>query len=272
MARRNRGFLDELASAPWPLGIIAGILGFLLVLYGIPAFLASRSAAFAQAFASRHVLTLLAYAVLGMCWIAALASFVGARRRRKLLDTRTGLQSIAGVDWRDFERLVGEAFRRQGYRVEESGLGGADGGIDLVLSKEGRRVLVQCKQWRREKVPVNVVREMYGLLAHHRADEVVVAAMGGFTRDAEQFALGKPIRLLDGAALLRMIREVQPATGANVPTRVDEESRPWTMSTAAEPDCPHCGSTMVRKTNRRDRSVFWGCSRFPACRGTRPAS
>jgi restriction system protein len=59
---------------------------------------------------------------------------------------------------------VGEAFRRQGYTVEETSLGGADGGIDLILRKDGRRTLVQCKQWKRQRVGVNIVREMAGLL------------------------------------------------------------------------------------------------------------
>jgi restriction system protein len=47
-----------------------------------------------------------------------------------LLETRTDLDSLAANGWRDFERLVGEAFRRQGYAVEETGLGGADGGME----------------------------------------------------------------------------------------------------------------------------------------------
>jgi len=262
--------VDALASAPWPVGIAAGVLGFGLVLYGIPAFLGARSPVFAQVFAGGPLLTLLACAVLLICWMAALASFTGARRRRNLLDTRTSLQSIAEVDWRDFERLVGEAFRRKGYRVEENGLGGADGGIDLVLAREGRRVLVQCKQWHRDKVPVNVVREMYGLLAHHRADEVVVATLGGFTRDAEQFAHGKPIRLLDGSSLLRMIREVQSAEVADSPGRSAQGVGPSPMvPTADVPGCPRCGSAMVRNVNRQHGSAFWGRSRFPDCRGTR---
>jgi len=36
--------------------------------------------------------------------------------------------------------------------------------------------------------------------------------------------------------------------------------------------CPQCGSSMVRRTARRGRGAgrqFWGCSRFPSCRGTR---
>lgn len=39
-------------------------------------------------------------------------------------------------------------------------------------------------------------------------------------------------------------------------------------------DCPLCSSSMVLRTARRGRnsgSKFWGCSRYPACRGTRAA-
>jgi restriction system protein len=32
---------------------------------------------------------------------------------------------------------------------------GPDGGVDLQLKKDGNRFLVQCKQWRTQKVGVN---------------------------------------------------------------------------------------------------------------------
>ena len=35
------------------------------------------------------------------------------------------------------------------------------------------------------------------------------------------------------------------------------------------PECPRCGAIMVARRRRSDGSPFWGCSRFPACRGTR---
>ncbi len=34
------------------------------------------------------------------------------------------------------------------------------------------------------------------------------------------------------------------------------------------PACPGCGATMRRRESAR--GAFWGCSRFPACRATRP--
>jgi hypothetical protein len=37
--------------------------------------------------------------------------------------------------------------------------------------------------------------------------------------------------------------------------------------------CPQCGSAMTQRVARHGPtagSAFWGCSRFPTCRGTRP--
>lgn len=35
------------------------------------------------------------------------------------------------------------------------------------------------------------------------------------------------------------------------------------------PECPSCSGPMVLRQNRRQGNSFWGCQRFPACRGTR---
>lgn len=33
--------------------------------------------------------------------------------------------------------------------------------------------------------------------------------------------------------------------------------------------CPECGGEMVSRLNRRDNSRFWGCQKYPECKGTR---
>jgi restriction system protein len=38
---------------------------------------------------------------------------------------------------------------------------------------------------------------------------------------------------------------------------------------AGSPACPRCGAAMVLRTSRKDGSQFWGCPKYPACRGTR---
>lgn len=159
--------------------------------------------------------------------------------------------------------LVGEAFRRQGYIVQETGQGGPDGGIDLVLCKDDKLTLVQCKRWKTQRVDVKVVREMYGLLAHHQASEVKIIAVGAYTADAQRFAAGKPIELITGAALLDMVRSVQ-----TIPANPTPQARAPTAPETTPP-CPKCGKEMQLRANRRTNERFWGCTSYPGCRGTR---
>lgn len=266
MARREKSMFDLMASVPWPVGIVFGILGFVVVRYGIGWYLASSTNPILAAvgkLAKSGGFAAFAWLVLGICWVAALFSFLGRGKRERLLETQTSLDSLRAMNWREFEILVGEAFRREGYQIEETGLGGADGGIDLWLSKNGKTALVQCKQWRNQRVDVKVVREMYGLLAHHHADAVKIVTVGDFTPDAQRFAQDKPIELIRGEALLALVRSVQvskPARRINLFNRIS--------LAGSAPTCPSCGSTMVKRVNRQSRHVFWGCSRYPGCHGT----
>lgn len=35
------------------------------------------------------------------------------------------------------------------------------------------------------------------------------------------------------------------------------------------PNCPDCGSHMISRLNKKSNRRFWGCSKFPECKGTR---
>lgn len=35
--------------------------------------------------------------------------------------------------------------------------------------------------------------------------------------------------------------------------------------------CPKCGGQMLKRSNRKTGDAFWGCAKFPKCRGTRKA-
>jgi len=264
MGRAKGNLIEELATLPWQAGVIFGVGGFFAMRLLFMFFNGTQLAPIVAAFC------------VPMSWIVLVAGSIGAamswmrqQHRRELLDTQQGLESIAKLGWRHFEQLVGEAFRSQGYEVEETGLGGADGGIDLILRKDGRRVLMQCKQWRQRQVGAKVVREMYGLLAHHRADAVKIACSGTYTRDAEEFAKGKPIELIGGEELLRMVREVQSVPVQTTRTAQADAPASAASTPTATPACPKCGESMVERSNRKTGQKFWGCSTFPVCRGVR---
>jgi restriction system protein len=180
-----------------------------------------------------------------------------------MLDGQTGLDSLRELPSKRFEDLLGEAYRRQGYAVEETLGGGADGGVDLVLRRNDSVTLVQCKRWKDRPVTVQTVRELYGVLHDRRAVAAKLVATTNFTSDAIAFANGKPMELVDADQLVRLIRSVQtPAKIVVAPEGPDHLA----------PSCPRCGSEM--KVCEANRGVyagqrFWGCSRFPACRGKR---
>jgi restriction system protein len=170
------------------------------------------------------------------------------------------------MNWQQFEAVVGEAFRRKGYSVAEKGGGGADGGIDLVLKKQGEAFLVQCKQWRAVKVGVNIVRELYGVMAASGATGGFVVTSGVFTDEARAFSAGRNIELIDGEALHALIR------GVSTPVTVASDSS--ASANAGVPTCPVCNSAMVKRTAKRGANsgnAFWGCSHYPTCKGTRSA-
>gem|GEM_PF-6126397 len=101
--------------------------------------------------------------------IPAPISAYNSRRKRRLLDNQKDLDGIRSLGWREFEELVGEAYRRLGYSVMENTGTGPDGGVDLVLKKDGNTILVQCKQWGSWKIGIKVVREMYGIMTAKHA-------------------------------------------------------------------------------------------------------
>lgn len=168
------------------------------------------------------------------------------------------------MSWQEFEHLVSEVYRRRGYSVMETP-GGADGGVDLVARRQGQTVLVQCKQWRTRDVGVSVVRELLGVVAAKGANGGAVVTVGRFTEEARRFAKGTSIELIDGDVLRRLACGVARSAAPPV------DHPPGTVTESA-PECPRCRSSMVRRVAKQGANrgkEFFGCSRFPACRGIR---
>jgi restriction system protein len=59
-----------------------------------------------------------------------------------------------------------------------------------------KKFYVQCKQWRAYKVGVEVVRELYGVMAAHGAAGGFVMTSGRFTDAANEFAQGRNMKLV----------------------------------------------------------------------------
>lgn len=148
-----------------------------------------------------------AVALFGAALLAALAwralrGVVARARRGRWARRQASLSDLLALTPNEFEALTAAAFEAQGWRVEIVGQEGrADGGLDLLLFKGGRRFVVQCKRYA-GKVGAPTVRETVGVMIHHGAHGAYVVGLSGFTKAAREWAQGKPLRLLDGRKLL----------------------------------------------------------------------
>ena len=159
-------------------------------------------------------------------------------RRRKI---REYWMSLSGIE---FERELGILYKNLGYRVESTPRSG-DQGIDLILRKDGKTTVVQCKSHQSPVGPA-VARELLGSLVASHADNAILACTGGFTQGVEEFVRDKPITLISAQELTTLADSFELV-----------------------PVCPMpgCGKVMVLQTGGREG--FWECPEYPRCRGRR---
>lgn len=308
--KRNNGPIIELATlvtkAPWWVGF--GLAGAMLLLSAIVGHIEP----------GRGLLPigkiLVAPLLKMVALLFAVAGAISLSKNwfsGKLFNATNSLQDVKALSWQQFEFLIGEYYRRKGYSVFQMGGDAPDGGIDLLASKNGEKLVVQCKHWKAFKIDVKVARELYGVMVDSTASGAVLITSGGFTQPAVDFVKDKPIELIDGPRLEKLIAEVQAATAKApaamaqaakqpapyirravlVPTEppplkqdkdvrymppamrreMEAKDKPFSDAT---PVCPKCNKPMVLRVAHHGATPgakFWGCSNYPTCSHTAPA-
>lgn len=275
MGRRQTSVFDDLveitAKLPWWGGVVLAAIAY-FALHPIAVrevVLATKPGEIEAMVGSQIGKTFAMFGQYLLPFVFLIGSAVSAlkqRKRSQLVEqaqTRGQQSALLDMNWHEFEILVGEAFRRRGYTVLETGGNGPDGGVDLVLKKGSETHLVQCKQWKATKVGVDVVRQLYGVMAARGAVGGFVVTSGRFTSDAKIFAEGQNIELIEGEGLLAMIQAAKTSSHEGV------VEKPM-ISVPVSPSCPKCGSSMVRRVAKQGNNAgkaFWGCAAYPKCRG-----
>jgi restriction system protein len=266
--------LDLVSLLPWWAGIAIAVVGYLTLRHmAVPVQVKANqpdqlSHVMVQSMIS-GMATVGQYVVVLIGFGGAAISLFRRKQRASLLTDVAQSQSVNvldGISWQEFELLVGEAYRMQGYHVLETGGGGADGGVDLILSKGGEKFFVQCKQWKAYRVGVDVVRELFGVMAAKGATGGFVVTSGRFSDDAQAFAQGRNVQLVDGPKLFNMVKAARRSLN---PIAQQAGGKTTCVN---EPVCPQCGSSMVKNVPRKGSNAgkeFWGCPRFPMCRSVR---
>lgn len=96
-------------------------------------------------------------------------------------------------DGRAFEQHVKNLLIKHGYRVTETP-GSGDFGVDLIASKQDRKLAVQVKNYAKP-VGVSAVQEVASGKRYYGADHAWVVSRSGFTKGAKQLAKVAQVQL-----------------------------------------------------------------------------
>ena len=91
------------------------------------------------------------------------------------------------------------------------------------------------------------------------AASAVFYATAGFHREAQHFATGKALRLIDGKKLLEQLLALPQETRIALLKEI-------TAGDYRTPSCPQCENRMLRRSGQAGQPDFWGCRNYPRCK------
>ena len=171
------------------------------------------------------------------------------------------LTRVRAIDWFQFEKFIALMYRRLGYTVTRRGGANPDGGIDLVIEKDGQRSAVQCKKWKSWNIGVKTVREFLGALTDAQIQKGIFVTLCGYTGEAKQLADKHGIEIVNEKGLAGMIESAG----------ISSDPEALALLHDTKKFCPKCENEMILRTAKKGTGAgqkFWGCSTYPECRFT----
>ncbi|SEK82921.1 restriction endonuclease [Paenibacillus sp. OK003] len=170
----------------------------------------------------------------------------------------------------EFERLLTLYFRDNGYTVKEVGVGGRDGGVDLVITdKRGEKTAVQAKCYAdHNKVQVMTVRELVGAKRNHDCILSLIVTTSDLTGPARKEADQFKVDYWHGGLVDSKLRSWGKWTPSNRKVKTTTTKKERSLSKTVSNIKCSCGAAMVKRKNKAG-AEFLGCSSYPTCRKTK---
>ncbi len=118
------------------------------------------------------------------------------------------LEQLHSLDPGEFELFCAYLYEREGYTAYPTGRTG-DEGVDVLLQRGGQTTVVQCKRYS-GTVGQPTIRDLYGVMMHHRAQGAALVTTGSISDAARRWASDKSIQLIDGHDLISWTRRSHP--------------------------------------------------------------
>jgi len=162
------------------------------------------------------------------------------RKTRKYL--HSGINAADRMTGEQFEEFLLCHYKKLGYSGNTTAVTG-DFGADLILKKDGEKIVVQAKRYEGNKVGVAAVQQIIAAKSYYKAGKGVVATNNYFTKNAAELAGKTGIELIDRDGLIEIMNKTQKDI------------------------CPFCGRPLALRNGSNGN--FYGCTGYPQCRYTR---
>ncbi len=126
------------------------------------------------------------------------------------------VQAVASaMAWPAFQSLLAESFRRNGFKL----LPGGDDAVDMVLQRQGQRMLLSARRWKSARLGVEPLRALQAARARDDtmadAPKAVCICLGAISDNASAYAAAQGITLWGAPELALALRgmPLPPAPG-----------------------------------------------------------
>lgn len=174
--------------------------------------------------------------------------------------SKSGIRDIDRMDGFQFETYLKSLLKELGYKSSVTS-GTHDYGADLIMKKEGKKVVIQAKRYGfKNKVGISAIQQVYSSKPYYKAHECWVMTNSQFTKSAKQLAKSCDVKLYDRYKLIDIINKINPSmTAKNVSEQVAPKNR----------NCPRCSGELVLRKSKTGNQ-FMGCNNYPRCTHTEP--
>lgn len=209
MERRAGAVLSHVrVEPPWWSGLALGAALYALLKWIVPPIVVILSPALSPAAAAVGASAALVALLSVACFLLWM---LHEHRKRRILDRQMSLAALRALPRERFERFLAEAFRREGYVVSQSEH--CERAADLMLTRGNENIIVQYRRWRGDLDDATPLRELYAAMRAAGSSGCAMAITGEYGSDVIAFAAGKPVRLIAGPELERMLRGLDAPPG-----------------------------------------------------------
>ena len=174
------------------------------------------------------------------------------------------LQSIRELSDAEFDRLVRLIFRQRSFSFNSESNPAT---CELIIEKDEAKVLVNYQHWRNAHIEATAIQQLLSSMNQYDIDSGIILCAGTFSQETRELAIKNNILLVNGDDLGKMLNDLLTAQTHSV---TEKNTTEHNLKTYTEPDCPECGSPMIKRVAHRGKFAgrpFWGCSHYPECKG-----